>query len=67
MRKVVLLALPCLFLLAGCGGSGSQSNGSYGSSERVYRGDGSYSSEYSQTYSTGRSYPTNDRVTVRTG
>ena len=69
MRKLALLALPCLFLclLAGCGGGGSQGYSSYGSSEPVYTQNGQYYYESSRTYSTGRSYPTNERATVRTG
>ena len=77
MKKLSILAVPFVLLLAGCGGSGG---GGYGynegesiSSGSSYAATPSTSSSSGQTYSTSRSgppgfnnYPVNYNATVRT-
>ncbi len=63
MKKLVLLALPCLLLLSGCGDDGggyasypSTSSGGYAnfssSDSGYYGGGGKSGAEYSSSYST---------------
>ena len=78
MKRMILLGLPCMLLLAGCFGDGggdqayeSNSNGGYATFSDA--GSRTYSkSDYSSSYSTSRGdprggYPINNTATVRTG
>lgn len=75
VKKLALLALPVVFLLAGCGGGGGGGYG-YNASESSYSDQGSYASSGSsgQVYNTSArssappfgNYPVNYNATVRT-